>query len=180
MSCTCIQTCTLQGLHGLSRHILFGQHRKGPPPSIQSSPQNLPHPYAPPQCFAQLLRNARFHNFFLSSSAQLLRPNLSRRLVLFFSRAPLKKLSTPKLLKNMILCTNPMQIVFFQLLYMLWFSRGVLFSRVRRHRENFHFSLCDIYSNGHITKIAKSNPREVPVLVQNRGKLCMGKVLRIQ
>ena len=50
---------------------------------------------------------------------------------------------------------------------------GVLFSRISRvrHRENFHFSLCAIYSNGHITKIAKLSPREVPDLVQNRGKL---------
>ena len=50
---------------------------------------------------------------------------------------------------------------------------GVLFSRISRvrHRENFHFSLCAIYSNGHITKVAKLNPREVPDLVQNRGKI---------
>ena len=51
---------------------------------------------------------------------------------------------------------------------------GVLFSRISRvHlRENFHFSLCAIYNNGHITKIAKLKPREVPDLVQTRGKLC--------
>ena len=61
----------------------------------------------------QKYRAATFHDFFLSSLAQLLRPNLRRQGTRFRSYAIFCKcMSDPKLLKNVISCTNQMQILF--------------------------------------------------------------------
>ena len=61
-------------------------------------------------------------------------------------------------------------------------SAGVLFSRISRvrHRENFHFSLCAVYRNGHITKIAKLSPSdmsEVPNHTPKSQKIMYAKYL---
>ena len=54
-----------------------------------------------------------FHDFFLSSLAQLLRPNLRHPGTRFQSYATFRTCSSDqKLLKNVISCTNPIQIVF--------------------------------------------------------------------